>query len=226
MTNTFIAAVANRRAAAGDWGGWVRAQLTEHGFTLTGDGELWFGDELVGRGELIERRAEDRLLPGEVRAVLDAPAPYTGPVVGYVGWTHAVAPELAERHLVPAMCVLSQSSIVRPDTGQHKRVVRPVAFSLANLVGNHGFADGEALLGRDDAYLRDVQRAAGAALTAAGLSGDVGRFDSHHNPIRLVGELRASGRVVDDPEAELARHAVTIWAYDLAARRDPEFWID
>jgi hypothetical protein len=106
------------------------------------------------------------------------------------------------------------------------QAVRLVEFPMSNLVGKHGFADGEAFLGRSDDYLRYVQREAQAAIAAAGLSGDIGRFDTHHNPIRLVGDLHLHGRVVDDAERELAGHRFRIWALDLASLADPEFWSD
>ena len=35
-----------------------------------------------------------------------------------------------------------------------------------------------------------------------------------------------NGGVVADPEGELTCHSLKIWAYDPAALRDPEFWLD
>jgi hypothetical protein len=166
------------------------------------------------------------LLPEDARPLVDHPGPYSGPVVGYFSWTHAVDPQLAEQRLVPAIVSLSRGVIARTDNGRHKQTVRLVEHSLSNLLGNHGFADGDVLVSRDDDYLRYVQREAEAALAAAGMSGDVGRFDTHHNPIRLVGDLRIGGRVVDDPEPELLRHTMRIWTYDPSVLGDPEFWID
>jgi hypothetical protein len=87
------------------------------------------------------------------------------------------------------------------------------------------FARGVAI-SRDDEYLSYVQREAQAAITAAGLSGDIVRLDTHHNPIRLVGDLRLHGRIVEDPETELAGHRFRVWALDVAALADHEFWSD
>ena len=45
---------------------------------------------------------------------------------------------------------------------------------LSNLIGSHGFADREAVVSRDEGYLRYVERGAQAAIAADELSGEVG----------------------------------------------------
>jgi hypothetical protein len=113
---------------------------------------------------------------------------------------------------------IGRSIVARTDNGRYKQAIRCVEFSLSTLIGKHGFGDGDALISRDDDYLSYVQREAQAAITAAGLSGEIVRFETHHNPIRLVGDLRLHGRIVEDPERELAGHRFRVWALDLATQ--------
>jgi hypothetical protein len=225
MAYTFIAAISDGRLAGDDYRDWTRRQLAEHGFHLA-DGELKRGDDLIGFYAFLDRDQGEQLVPAEARRALAEAGPYGGAVVGYFNWTHAVDERAGQTQLAPAILAIGRSVVARTDNGRFKHAIRLVEFPLSNLVGKHGFADGEALIGRDDDYLRYVQREARAAIAAAGLSGDVGRFDTHHNPIRLVGDLRLHGRVVDEPERELAGHRFRIWALDLASLTDQEFWSD
>src|SRR5262249_9097746 len=150
----------------------------------------------------LDREEGTPLLSKEAQRALADPAPYGGAVVGCLNWTHSVNERVGQTQLAPAILTLGRSIVARTDNAHYKHALQELEFPLSNLVGSHGFTDGEALISRDDDYLRYVQRAAQAAIAAAGLSGDVGRFDTHHNPIRLVGDLQLHGRVVDDPERE------------------------
>ena len=225
MQYTFLAAITNGRLAGADYRDWTRRQLAEHGFQLA-EGELKRGDELVGFYAFLDRDRGAPLVPAEARRALADLGPYGGVLAGYLNWTHAVDERVGQAQLAPAILAIGRSIVARTDNGLYKRAIQELEFSLSNLVGSHGFADGDALISRDDDYLRYVQREAQAAIAAAGLSGDVGRFDTHHNPIRLVGDLRLHGRVVDDAERELAGHRFRIWALDLACLDDLEFWSD
>jgi hypothetical protein len=225
MTYTFVTAITDGRLAGEDYRDWTGRQLAEHGLQLT-DGEIKRGDDLIGFYAFLDRDQGTPLVPAEARQALAELGPFGGTVVGYLNWTHAVDERAGQAQLAPAVLAIGRSIVARTDNGRYKQALRPVEFPLSNLVGNHGFADGEALISRDDDYLRYVQREAQAAIAAAGLSGDVGRFDTHHNPIRLVGDLRLHGRVVDEPERELAGHRFQIWALDLASLADWEFWSD
>jgi len=225
MQYTFLAAITDGRLAGADYRDWTRRQLAEHGFQLA-EGELKRGADLIGFYAFLDRDQGASLVSAEVRSALADMGPYSGAVAGYLNWTHSVDERLGQAQLAPAILAVGRSIVARTDNGLYKRAIRELEFSLSNLVGSHGFADGEALISRDDDYLRYVQREAQAAITAAGLSGDVGRFDTHHNPIRLVGDLRLHGRLVDDLEGELAGHRVRIWALDLACLDDREFWSD
>ena len=126
------------------------------------------GDGLVGFYQFLDREEGRRLLPEDARPLVEKPGPYNGPVVGYFSWTHAVDQRIAEARLLPAIISISRSIIARTDNGRHMETVRLIEFPLSSLVGNHGFDDGDALISRDDDYLRYVQREAEAAL-AAGL---------------------------------------------------------
>jgi hypothetical protein len=225
MTYTFVAAIADGRLSGEDYRDWTRHQFAEHGLQLA-DGELKRGDDLIGFYEFLDRDQGASLMPAEARDALADPGPFGGTVVGYLNWSHSVDERAGQAQLAPAILTIGRSIVARTDNGSYKQALRCIEFPLSNLVGSHGFADGEALISRDDDYLRYVQREAQAAIASAGLSGDVGRFDTHHNPIRLVGDLRLHGRVVDDPERELAGHGFRIWALDLASLADWEFWSD
>jgi hypothetical protein len=225
MTYTFIAAIADGRLADEDYRDRTRRQLADHGFHLV-DGELKQGDDLIGFYAFLDRDQGALVMPVQAQRALADPGPFDCAVAGYLNWTHSVNERVGQAQLAPAIVAVCRSIVARTDTGSYKHVVREAKFPLSNLVGNHGFADGEALISRDDDYLRYVQHEAQDAIAAAGLSGDIGRFDSHHNPIRLVGDLRLHGRVVDDPERELAGHQFRIRARDLACLADREFWSD
>lgn len=225
MTYTFITAITDGRLASEDYCDWTRRQLAEHGFQLA-DGELKRGDDLIGFYAFLDRGQGAPLVPAEAQHALTDLGPFGGTVLGYLNWTHAVNERVGQAQLAPAILAIGRSIVARTDNGRYKQALRPIEFPLSNLVGSHGFADGEALISREDDYLRYVQREAQAAIAAAGLSGDVGRFDTHHNPIRLVGDLRLHGRVVDNPEHELAGHRFRIWALDMASLADWEFWSD
>jgi hypothetical protein len=225
MVYTFIAAISDGRLAGDDYRDWTRRQLAEHGLQLA-DGELKRGGDLIGFYAFLDRDRGEQLVSAEARRVLADPGPYGGAVVGYFNWTHAVDERAGQTQLAPAILAIGRSVVARTDNGRFQQALRLVEFPLSNLTGKHGFADGEAFIARDDDYLRYVQREAQAAIAAAGLAGDVGRFDTHHNPIRLVGDLRLHGRVVENPERELAGHRFQIWALDLAMLADQEFWSD
>jgi hypothetical protein len=225
MPYTFIAAIADGRLAGADYRDWTGRQLVDYNFQLA-DGELKRGDDLIGFYTFLDRDQGAPLLPAEARYALADPGPFGGTVVGYLNWTHTVDERVGQAQLAPAILTIGRSIVARTDNGRYKQALRCIEFPLSDLVGKHGFADGDALISRDDEYLRYVQREAEAAITAAGLSGDVGRFSTHHNPIRLAGDLRLHGRVVDDPERELAGHRFRIWALDLASLADWEFWSD
>jgi hypothetical protein len=225
MTYTFIAAIADGRLAGEDYREWTRRQLAERGFDVS-DGDLKRGDDLIGFYKFLDRDQGTPVMPVEAQRALADPGPFDSTVAGYLSWTHSLDERVGHAQLAPAILAIGRSIVARTDNGRFKHAIRELDFPLANLVGNHGFADGDALISRDDDYLRYVQRQAQAAITAAGLSGDVGRFDTHHNPIRLVGDLRLHGRVVDDPERELGGHQFRIWALDLACLTDREFWSD
>lgn len=225
MTYTFIAAITDGRLAGEDYRDWTRRQLAEHGIQLA-SGELKRGDDLIGFYQFLDRDQGAPLMPAEARHAIADPGPFGGTVVGYLNWSHSVDERVGQAQLAPAILAIGRSIVARTDNGCYKQALQPIEFPLSNLVGSHGFADGEALISRDDDYLRYVQREAQAAITAAGLSADVGRFDTHHNPIRLVGDLRLHGRVVDEPERELAGHRFRIWALDLKNLADGEFWSD
>jgi hypothetical protein len=225
MTYTFIAAIADGRLAGEDYREWTQRQLAERGFDVS-DGDLKRGDDLIGFYKFLDRDQGAPIMPVEAQRALADPGPFDSTVAGYLSWTHSLDERVGHAQLAPAILAIGRSIVARTDNGRFKRAIRELDFLLSNLVGNHGFADGNALISRDDDYLRYVQRQAQAAITAAGLSGDVGRFDSHHNPIRLAGDLRLHGRVVDDPERELAEHQFRIWALDLACLADREFWSD
>jgi hypothetical protein len=225
MTYTFIAAITDGRLAGEDYREWTQRQLAEHGLRFS-DGDLKRGDDLIGFYRFLDRDQGAPVMPVEAQRALADPGPFGGTVAGYLNWTHAVDESVGQAQLAPAILAVCRGIVARTDNGHFKRAIRELDFLLSNLVGNHGFADGNALISRDDDYLRYVQRQAQAAIAAAGLSGDVGRFDSHHNPIRLAGDLRLHGRVVDDPERELAGHQFRIWAFDLACLADREFWSD
>jgi hypothetical protein len=225
MRYTFIAAIIDGRLAGEDYRDWTRRQLAEHGFHLE-DGELKRGKDLVGFYSFLDRDQGAPLMPAEAPHALADPGPFGGAVMGYLNWTHSIDERVGQAQLAPAILAIGRSIVARTDNGRYKQALRSIEFPLSNLVGSHGFADGDALISRDGDYLRYVQREAQAAIVAAGLSGDVGQFDTHHNPIRLVGDLRLHGRVVDDPESELAGHRFRIWALDLACLGDWEFWSD
>jgi hypothetical protein len=225
MTHTFLAAIVDGRLDGADFREWTRKQLADRNLRLEGD-ELKLGDDLIGFYAFLDRERGARVMPDDARRALAELGPYGGDVVGYFNWTHAVGERAGREHVAPAILAISRGVVARTDDGRFQQAIRRVEFPLSNLVGQHGFADGEALVGRDEAYLRYVQREAQAALAAAGVTGDVGTFDTHHNPIRLVGDLRLHGRVLDDPERELAGHAFRIWALDLASLADAGFWSD
>jgi hypothetical protein len=225
MPYTFIAAIADGRLGGADYRDWTRRQLADHNLHLDGD-ELKLGGDLVGFYAFLDRDQGAPLMPTEARRALADLGPYSGNVVGYLNWTHTVDERAGHEHVAPAILPISRSIVARTNNGHYRQAVRCVEFSLSTLVGKHGFADGDALISRDDDYLSYVQREAQAAITATGLSGDIVRFESHHNPIRLAGDLRLHGRVVDDPERELAGHRFRIWALDLASLADWEFWSD
>lgn len=225
MTYTFIAAIADGRLAGEDYRERTERQLDEHGLRFS-DGDLKRGDDLIGFYRFLDRDQGARVMPMEAQRALVDPGPFGGTAVGYLNWTHAVDQRVGHAQMAPAILAVCRGIVARTDNGRFKQAIREINFLLSNLVGNHGFADGGALISRDDDYLRYVQRQAHAAIAAAGLSGHVGRFDTRHNPIRLVGDLRLHGRVVDEPERELAGHQVRIWALDLACLADREFWSD
>jgi len=225
MTYTFVAAIADNRLAGADYRDWTSRQLAEHGFRLE-DGDLKRGDDLVGFYAFFDRDQGVTLMPTDAHRALTDPGPYGGAIAGYLNWTHALDERVGQAQLAPALLAIGCSLVARTDNGRYQQALRQIEFPLSNLVGSHGFADGEALVSRDDEYLRYVQREAQAAIAAAGLAGDVGKFDTHHNPIRIVGDLRLHGRVVSDPERELAGHRLRIWALDRACLADREFWSD
>ena len=225
MRFTFIAAIADGRLDGADYRDWTTRQLAEYGLHLAG-GEIKRGEDLIGFYSFLDRAQGEPLVPAEARADLTAQRPFGGVVAGYLQWSHAADERAGQTVLAPAILAIGRSVIARTDDGRHVRALRELEFPLSNLVGSHGFADGEALVSRDEDYLRYVQREAQASIAAAGLSGDVGRFDTHHNPIRIVGDLRLHGRVVEDPERELGGHRVRLWALDRACLADPTFWSD
>ena len=225
MRYTFIAAIADGRLHGADYRDWATRQLAEHGLHLAG-GEINRGDVLLGFYAFLDRAQGEPLVPVEARGYLVPQGPFGGAVAGYLHRSHAADERAGQTVLAPAMLAIGRSVIARTDDGRFVQALRPIEFPLANLVGSHGFADGEALISRDEDYLLYVQREAQAALSAAGLSGDVGRFDTHHNPIRIVGDLRLHGRVVEEPERELAGHQVRLWALDRTCLDDPTFWSD
>jgi hypothetical protein len=167
----------------------MNAQLGSRAFTHRQD--VYFGG-----GEYRSGSKDTRHLPTEAPRALADPGPFGGMVAGYLNWTHSVDERVGQAQLAPVILTVCRSNVARTDNARYQHAIREIAFPLSNLVGSHGFADGDALISRDDDYLRYVQREAQNAVAAAGLSGDVGRFDTHHNPIRLVGDLRLHGPVV------------------------------
>jgi hypothetical protein len=225
MAYTFIAAIADGRLGGADYREWTQRQLADHNLHLAGN-ELKLGDDLIGFYAFLDRDQGTPLMATEALRALADVGPYSGEVAGYFNWTHTVNDRAGHEHVAPALLRIGRSIVARTDNGRYTQAVRCVEFSLSTLIGKHGFGDGDALISRDDEYLSYVQREAQAAIAAAGLSGDIVRFDTHHNPLRLVGDLRLHGRIVEDPETELAGHRFRVWALDLATLSDHEFWSD
>ena len=73
-----------------------------------------------------------------------------GMVAGYLNWTHSVDERVGQAQLAPAILAVCRSIVARTDNGRYKHAIRKIEFPLSNLVGNHGFADGDALISRDD----------------------------------------------------------------------------
>ncbi|MCA9541983.1 MAG: hypothetical protein KC620_23965, partial [Myxococcales bacterium] len=94
-------------------------------------------------------------------------------------------------------------------------------FSLANIIGKHGFDDGVAIprlnAGADEAF-----DAIEAAVTAVRLPGSLEWHESHHNPIRW------SPKVPMDAEQKtrLAATHVEFWALNVPLLQDDAFWAE
>ena len=170
MPYTFIAAIADDRIGTAGYRDWVRRQLAEGGFTLEDNGDLMCGDGLVGFYQFLDREEGRRLLPEDARPLVEKPGPYNGR--GRLFQLDACGGSANRRGAPsPAIISISRSIIARTDNGRHMETVRLIEFPLSSLVGNHGFDDGDALISRDDDYLRYVQREAEAALAAGALGG-------------------------------------------------------
>lgn len=228
MPHTYIAAIMDGRIEGADYSQWVNDRLAANGFTLEPNGALKKGEELIGFYAFLDREEGDTLLSADALARVNAPGPHRGAAVGYFAWTHVLEPQLAAQYLLPAIVAIGGGVVARTDDGRYKDTVGIIEFALSNLLGKYGFWDGDDLLSRDEAYLSYVQCEAKAALEAAGLSGEVGRFDSHHNPIRIVGDLRKDGRVLDesDEQTALDLHSMRIWARNPKVLEDVDFWCD
>ena len=104
---------------------------------------------------------------------------------------------------------------------------------MTDLVGKHGFEDGDALLSRtEDAYLRyavqEAERAlaeAERALARAGFTGYAGIFGTHHNPLRLSGDRMRGGVPVSAPDEALLGATMRLWAFDWSVLDEIAFWI-
>lgn len=228
MPNTFIAAITDPRKDGADYIARVRERLHEAGFDLDDGGLLTHADGLVGFYRFLDLDDGYDLLPAEAVALVERPPPCPGigPVVGYFTWSHPTRPELAQRRLVPAIIAVGRGLIARTDDGRFRTAVNRIEFKLSDLFGKYGFGDGGALLSRDPDYLEYVRDEASTALAAAGFAAEVGIFDSSHNPVRIVGDVKKDGQLVEDSEitSELFCHPLTIWTYDPALPDDFEFW--
>jgi hypothetical protein len=222
---TYIAAIHDALVDEPDWAAWLRRHLAAEQVTLADDELVLHVGEVVGRYELLAPAAAAARHRDAPWWSLE-PRPWLGGVAGFFSWTHAADERAAMAHLVPTLIRRGRGVIARLDSGRFHETVHPRTFSLANLLERHGFDDGEALLARDGDYLDHVVGEVERALAAAGFEAAVGVASTHHNPIRIVGEVRRGGVAIADPLAALAASAVTLWAYDWDVLDDVAFWID
>jgi hypothetical protein len=222
---TYITAIRDALIEGSDWAAWLRRRLAEDEITLGDDSLVLHGDAVVGRYALIERDVASERHGGAPWFPRDS-RPWVGDVAGFFSWTHAADEGIAMARLVPSLLRSGRGVVARPGNGRfHEPVVRR-RFPLRDLLERHGFDDGDALLARDGAYLRDALDEIRRVLAAAGLEADVGASGSHHNPLGIVGDLRRGGVALRDPAGELERLSVELWAFDWRVLDDTAFWID
>lgn len=226
MNCIFISAIMDAELRGAAWKAWLQGELEKLGFIFGEDNEISYGDEMIGCYRFLECE-EARLQYGD-RAwfSLEPESPWLGKPAGFFGWTHIINQDLAETHLLPALVRLGRGVVARTDTGAYKRMACLQSFSLTNLLGKHGFRDGDAFLSEDDDYMLYVLGEVERQLKTAGLEGHIGIFPTHHNPICLSGPLRKNGQIIKDEYPVLSKLSVKLWTYDWDVLRDLAFWID
>ncbi|HYN78160.1 MAG TPA: hypothetical protein VES73_10250 [Lamprocystis sp. (in: g-proteobacteria)] len=223
---TFVAAVLEQHLLNRPWRDFLSQGFAQSGLELAGDGTLTRAADLIGCYRLLEPElAQHRMDAGLWRSLQPA-SQRLGRPVGYFCWTHAADEQAARAHLLPAVLRLCRGVIARPDNGQTREAVCRRNFPLTNLLGKHGFDDGEAFLDRSDATLREALGEVELALKAADLEGYVSVFGTHHNPLRLSGGLRRNGQVVDDEAQALDGLSISLWSYNWPVLDEVLFWID
>lgn len=203
----------------------MREQLLAHRISFDDDEQLFYRDDILGHCRLLDVEDAVRAFADTSWFSLADQGAWLGRPVGFFCWTHMLNEHVARAHLLPALMWTCRGTVARPDTGEVRRFVSERELSLRALTSKFGFDDGDAFpSGNDDRYLDYVVHEAERALASAGLEGHVGLRDSHHNPLRLSGELTRAGALV--PDFELTRHCLRLWLFNLPVLEEIEFWFD
>lgn len=218
---TFVTVIGDR-PVHGSWQAGLTAELAAAGVALAGndlvaDGQTFGFFRMLELSELTEGE-------GDVPWLAPRRCPWTGAPAGVFAWTHGISQDPARSRMIPALMSRGRGPFARLWGGDREVLESMVLqrVGLATLLERHSQED---LLLRDDDYLADARRVAEAALATAGFEALVGIWPDD-NPLRIVGELKRSGRTVKGPQRALVRHTMELWTLDMGILRHPTFWFD
>ena len=227
MPGQFIAAIMSAHLPDPEaWQDWLRHELVQHKVELGNDGNMTADGNYMGFYRLLSREQAQHEFGRALWFSLDEVPPWLGHPVGFFAWCHLGCESEAESHLLPALVELSRGLCVRIDDGRFVHLATEREFSLSNLIGKHGFDDGDAFLSRnpDSEYLRATVLQTRRVLEEAGLDVFIGIYGTHHNPLRMTGDVTKDGKVVDD--RVLWDLNIRLWTLNWPVLREETFWLE
>lgn len=222
LAHTHVVSVMDGHIQGEDWRRHVRQGFESSGLHLQDNGDISRGGDNVGIYSFVTLAEAGELFGGQSWFSLAPEGPWIGKPTGFLAWMVYRKTDIA--YIVSWVC---RGTVARLDGRESRKLAGLNEFSLGNLRGKHGFDDGDAFLFRDnDDYWRYVLTEIERVLTGAGCVGNVGVFGTHHNPVRLSGDLTRGAETIDHDDCLLDNLRVKLYMRNLSLLSSSPFWDD